>query len=115
MAENISGQAGKNPRVRRWIIGVLLVLLGIYIYWGSKPDPRFTLVNLQGLTPDEVIARLGPPDVDPRLPKWGSWTPQNKYGELLIFTYRSGWDWRGFNYGVVFENNHVVKVSVGAK
>src|ERR1700678_1451579 len=96
MAENASDQASKKkPRVGRWIIGILLVLIGIYIYWGSKPDPRFTLAKLQGLTPDQVITRLGPPDMDPRLPKWGGWTPQNSGGTPLILYYEGGWEWRG--------------------
>lgn len=94
---------------------VAMILLGIYAIWGAMPDRRFTLANLRGLTPNQVVSRLGAPDVDPRLPKWGGWTPQNKYGELLVFSYVDKWRWRFFTYGVEFKNNQVVAVYVGEK
>jgi hypothetical protein len=58
----------KNSKKNFWIGAFLFVcLVGIYFYWAARPDPRFTLANLQGLTPDQVIARLGPPEFDSRL------------------------------------------------
>lgn len=110
MPNNIPAKANL---AKRWLVIILLVLLAIYIAWGANPDPRFALDKLQGLTPDEVIAQLGPPLEDPRLPKFGGWTPQT--GIPLILSYRGGLEWQDFYYGIVFDKNHVTKVNVATK
>ena len=71
---------GDAPLGRRWspkrmtvaaLIGFGSVAFAGYVAYGARPDPRFTVANLAGLTPAQVFARLGPPTIDPRLPKWG--------------------------------------------
>ena len=55
------GQLRKFGYWRRWASIFLVILLVIYFYWGAIPNPQFTLAKLKGLTPRQVIARLGPP------------------------------------------------------
>jgi hypothetical protein len=56
------------------IILVLVLILTSWVYLGVRSDPRITIDKLRGLTPNEVISRLGQPDVDPRLPAMGGWS-----------------------------------------
>lgn len=109
--------AKRASRRRLWLyLGLpLLAFVVGYIYWGANPDPRFNIAKLYGLTTNQVIAQLGPPDIDPRLPKFGSWTPNNRFGERLVFSYEDHWRWRGFTYGILFDNNRVVEARVGEK
>jgi hypothetical protein len=101
---------------RRFAVIIACVLLALYFYHGSHPDPRFTLSNLKGLTPSEVSNRLGPPVVDPRLAKWGGWTPNNEKDlGPLRFYYYDRYGWKGYEYAVVFENGKVVDVKYGTK
>jgi len=107
--------------VRNVTATILLSVLLIYLVWGAFPNPRMNMQELGGLTPDQVVARLGSPHYDPRkLPH--PWTPEREakgedgpltlcYGDSDFFP----WRWRGFGYAVVFENNQVVRVQVGSK
>src|SRR5271170_1868522 len=74
--ELVGASGHKRRPVKRY---VLLIVIAAFMAPCCILDPiqesRFKLDKLRGLTPDEVIGRLGPPRVDPRLPKWGSWKP----------------------------------------
>jgi hypothetical protein len=65
------------------VLLVIVVLLAAYCSWGSHPDPRMNMKHLGGLTPEQVIARLGPPRYDPRKPnpndpRYKPWTPDQE-------------------------------------
>jgi hypothetical protein len=72
---------------------------GVWINW----EPKYDLKNLSGLTPDQVVQRLGPPWFDPRATD--GWKSEQENGPLAL-GYRSG------AYGIVirFNNNKVVSV-----
>ena len=100
---------------KRRIIVAVIALVAVYIYWGAIPDPRMNLASLKGMTPQQVISRLGPPRVDQRLPKFGGWTPaqQQTVGPLAFYYYDNRW--RGFEYAIIFNNNQVSDVKIGTK
>jgi hypothetical protein len=97
---------------------VLFSGVGIYIGWGATPDARFSKNGLLGLTPDDVVARLGSPDFDDRVPppKGIGWTAAKEpaWGPMTM-RYLDRRRWRAFEYSVLFENGHVADVKVGAK
>ena len=100
-----------------------LLLLSISCFiWGKYPDPRFQTSKLIGLTPEEVIQRLGPPRVDPRIakpkpywPREAPWSPDNEAVQGPLRFYYYDHRWMGFEYGIIFEHNRVSKVMVGSK
>ena len=49
------------------VASIVGIVLG-YVLWGAAPNPDITLDRLGGLSPDQVIARLGRPSYDPRQP-----------------------------------------------
>jgi hypothetical protein len=101
---------------RIWPIAPLLLLtvLAICTYRGVRWDPRFSAQNLNGLTPHQVVKRVGPPDVDPRADRQHAWTPADEAaGEPLKFFYDRGW--AGQEYMIVFKHDHVVSVSRAVK
>ena len=54
-----------------WFVAAALLAAGFgfyrYLMWGAAtPNPHMRLGELQGLTPDQVTARFGPPHQDPR-------------------------------------------------
>jgi hypothetical protein len=103
------------------VLLIVVAVLAAYCTWGSHPDPMMNMKHLGGLTPDQVIARLGSPRWgDPRKPQPNSldkpWTPdQEAVRGPLTFYYYSRYRWRGFSYEIIFENNHVVRVLIGHK
>ena len=109
---------GRNSRAPRelgyWLHWGALVFLAFfiaYIVWGVYPDPRFRLSKLRGLTPEQVIARLGPPT-----DKRHAAPPDDTTNEsLVVFDYEGRYRWGGFSYGVMFgKNNRVKYVFVGS-
>jgi hypothetical protein len=92
---------------------------------GIFPDQQMSLEKLHGLTPEEVISKLGTPRYDPRVPdprypQVHTWSPEREstagplqleYNDQRFLLCR----WRGFGYMIGFENNHVSNVDVGAK
>ena len=108
-----------NITRRYWRIAAFLILLlaaGIYFYAGARPDPRFSLTTLQGMTPEQVISRLGPPRIDQRLPQWGGWNArsENELGPLKFYYY-DRYGWKGYEYAIIFKDNHVADVRYGTK
>lgn len=100
-------RAKRERILRHLILCVLLLLLGLGGYRAFAWNPKYDLQRVQGLTPDEVIARLGQPDFDPRKQGWNEkeWGPlQFDYNEFF-----------GKGYLLTFENNHVVRVNRGRK
>jgi hypothetical protein len=88
--------------------------LAIWIYRGIRWDPRFSTQNLRGLTPEQVVDHLGPPDVDPRKYNSNPWKPADEVaGEPLKFFYERGW--LGQEYMVVFKQDHVDSVARAVK
>jgi hypothetical protein len=96
----------KSPRV---ILMGFAAAAGLYLtsclWWGVwiNWEPKYDLKNLSGLTPDQVVQRLGPPWFDPRRDE--GWKSEKESG-LLVLAYRSG------TYGIVirFNNNKVVSI-----
>lgn len=99
-----------------WTILAFIILFALYIGWGASPDPRFSLAHLNGMTPEQVIAQLGPPRIDLRLPKFEGWTPamQESVGPLKFYYYDE-YRWRGFEYCIIFHDNHVSDARFGTK
>lgn len=58
---------------------------GVWINW----EPKYDLKNLTGLTPAQVVQRLGTPYYDPRLPSTNGWKNEQVDGPLAL-AYRSG-------------------------
>jgi hypothetical protein len=109
-----------GSQIKRGVVGTLLFAVAGYVVWwvwaGAQPDPKFGIDNLRGLTPDQVIQRLGPPTSDPRRPEFGGWTPslEPKDGPL-VFIYDENRGWAGWGHGIVFDNGKVSKVVDGHK
>ena len=104
-----------------------------YLAWEfrSDPNPHISVVELGGLTPDQVIARLGPPGPfpfsDPRKPnpndpKFPPWTPDQErergplvleYDDYVLYKNGHNNDWFpphvGHSYGIVFEDGRVAE------
>ena len=78
---------------------LVVMTIGYFIY-GLNPDPRITLANLNGLTPTQVVARLGTPEYS-ALPT-----------EMI---YTTPLRWRQFAYTVWFESGKVVRVDINEK
>jgi hypothetical protein len=88
------------------------------VVWGSYPDPHKSMKALGGLTPDQVIAQLGPPwNHDDR--KWHPinpggkpWTPAQEaaWGPLVFIYHDALPRWKGYRYAVIFQNNRVSQV-----
>jgi|GEM_PF-5692809 len=107
-----------NSRVKRISIVVFIVVLLLYSAWRVLPDSRFRMNTLGGLTPDQVIEKLGKPDYDSRYDKSNPWSMEReKNGEnvRLQFFYEDQERWVGYEYGVEFRDNHVITVRVGVK
>jgi hypothetical protein len=86
------------------------VLAVWYFFWGAIPNPQFTLSNLKGLTPAQVIGLLGPP-TDKRY----SAPPNTSDQSALTYDYEDPYRWSGFSYSVIFgKNNRVRWVLVGS-
>jgi hypothetical protein len=112
----------------RYVLVLLFVLL-LIMCLNSLPDSRIAVEKLRGLTPEQVIDRLGVPDIDPRQPKWGSWKPtiendraDSPDGSLappgpgrrdLIFYYYPRFSLVRREYAIIFEHNRVVDVKMG--
>ncbi len=94
---------------RRWAATLIVILSLVYFYWGAFPNPQFTLSNLGGLTPHQVISRVGTPDMRFET------TPPDKNYSALTFDYDDPYRWCGFSYGVIFgRDNRVQWVLVGS-
>jgi len=116
-----------------WIaVPILMILtcegLWKYLLWGADtPDPVVSMDAIGGLTPEQVISRLGPPDSDPRNPVRGAppgykpWTSEAEDGPLQLL-YNDG-DFPdsffhphfGHDYSIIFENGRVSQVVCGRK
>ncbi len=94
----------------RWPAVPVVVLAVWYFFWGAIPNPQFTLSNLKGLTPAQVIARLGSP-TDKRY----SAPPSTADQSALTYDYEDPYRWSGFSYSVIFgKNNRVQWVLIGS-
>src|SRR5689334_1441194 len=103
-------------RPRRILIFVVLTVFAVWVYRGVRGDARMSVKKLKGLTPEQVIARVGPPEYDPRLPTYGSWTPADEAsGDPLKFYYHDPWSLLGHEYAIVFRGGRVVDVKTGTK
>jgi hypothetical protein len=106
------GALRKYTYWRQWAVPIAIILLIAYGIWGAFPDPRFRLSKLRGLTPAQVVARLGPPTDERHVPPPGS----SENESLLIYDYASGYRLGGFSYGVIFgKDGRVRYVLVGSK
>jgi hypothetical protein len=113
----------QNLIIALFVAIVAAVFLGIagLTVWGWYPDSRINITELGGLTPIQVIARLGPPRSDPRAlsnsPRYKSWTPEHEpeLGPLVFYYHDSFPHWRGYEYEITFKNNHVVQVRMAHK
>jgi hypothetical protein len=118
MSDQLTKSGGRRFRFRIKIVMLVVAALIICrVVWGALPDSRFTMDKLGGLTPEQVIDRVGPPDYDGRNDTSDPWTPEKeKEGKCgpLILTYKDRHSWRGIEYGIEFEDNHVVLVQSGA-
>ena len=104
------GELRKFAYWARWAAVPVVVLAVWYFFWGAVPNPQFTLSNLKGLTPSQVIARLGSP-TDRRY----SAPPNTVDQSALTFDYEDPYRWSGFSYSVIFgKNNRVKWVLVGS-
>lgn len=74
---------------------------GVWIFWEPKYDSR----NLVGLTPDQVVQRLGPAWYDPRRVGPRGWQSEQRDGPLSL-AYRSG----VFGVTIDFRDNKVFNV-----
>jgi hypothetical protein len=115
MARNLT----KRPTVRlmrRCACVVFGAAVAIYFYYGLRPDPRFKVASLRGLTTAQVITRLGQPRIDGRAPAWGAWTPAKEpdLGPLKFYYYEK-YGWKGYEYAIIFKNDKVVDVKIGTK
>jgi len=118
----------KRPffRVIRAFI-ILIAILFCFMFWefgeAMRFLPRYQEKNLLGLSPDQVIARLGEPDYDPRKafplkgkPSTGwnttqpSWTSEEESGPLVL-----GYYLRWTTCRIEFHNDHVVNVQIYGK
>jgi len=110
---------------RAKLVATFFGLIAVYVVWGAFPDPRITFGSLGGLTPDQVVAKIGPPHWDRRKPNaWGNpgWSAAGEArGEdgPLAFEYNGHFNngffpyrWFGWTYGVVFRNGRVAEVRV---
>ena len=101
---------------RQWTTIIALVVLAPpALYWSWLPDSRITIEKLRGLTPDQVVARLGSPRHDPRKPQLDGWTPaqEPQLGPLMFGYY--DYSLAGREYLIIFEDNKVVEVRTGTK
>jgi len=108
--DNSKQRPGGKWRLVKWIGAGTFIA---YLIWGALPDFRFSYEKLNGLTPGQVIGRVGPPDYDERKDTWNPWTSEKeKSGKCgpLRFYYEDRHSWRGIEYGIEFEDNHVVLV-----
>jgi hypothetical protein len=72
---------------------------GVWINW----EPKYDLRNLVGLTPAQVVQRLGPPSFDPRVTD--GWKSEQEDGPLSL-GYTSG----VYSITIRFNNDRVFRV-----
>ena len=65
-------------------------------------DPSYSDQVLLGLTPDQVVAKLGPADIDPRQHGWTDGDPNNP----LLLDY----EWNMAGTIVEFKDGHVIHI-----
>jgi hypothetical protein len=87
-----------TPLLLLLLLGLILVVQtgALMFIW-----PSYSERNLLGLTPDEVINRLGKPSMDPRRLGWR----EDRDGPLFL---NYGWNWT--TTSIKFENGHAVQV-----
>ena len=105
----------RRKPLKRAAAVALLLLFAVWAYRGIRGDSRFNADKLIGLTPEQAIARLGPPDYDPRTLTPG-WTPADEAsGDPLKIFYDDRWSWLGNEYMIVFQGGRVVDVKTARK
>jgi hypothetical protein len=100
-------------KIRHVISAVFAVAIALYLtsclWWGvwTKWEPKYDLKNLVGLTPAQVVGRLGPPDFDSR---GNGWKSEAEDGPLSL-AYKSGTYWVAirFSHGKVVRVDHTQK------
>jgi len=68
--------------------------------------PAYSERELLGLTPDQVVSKLGKPTMDPRVLRWR----EDRDGPLFL-----NYDWNWTTTTIVFEHNRVVRVKQSPK
>jgi hypothetical protein len=110
------GKLMQKIRRRKLLISIIAIMVTYIVVWNvlcSRWQARFSIDNLRGLTPDEVISRLGPPDLDPRLPEFGGpWKAGDDQKRGALFFDYSAYGWV---YSIVFKNNHAYMIASGRK
>ena len=102
-------------RKKSFYIKLLIVLFVlVWVYRGLQWDPRITTNKLRGLTPNQVVAILGSPHVDPRRPEFGGWKNEDADGPLILY-YDDRFGLLGQGYAVIFHNGRVAEVKRGEK
>lgn len=113
-----AGPANRPPRAMAYLAAAVIfiaITFGAWAYRGINGDPRMRIGNLRGLTPAEVVARLGPPDYDPRR-LTPPWTPADEQkGHPLKLYYHDRWSWLGHECGIVFKQGRVVQITAGTR
>jgi len=112
----------RRKRTENVMQAVIVAAFALWTAWGARPDPSINMKKLAGMTPDQVIACLGPPQSDPRKPLHGfppEWTPElEAKGPCtpLTFTYYDSFPyWQGYWHAIIFKNYRVVGITTGAK
>jgi hypothetical protein len=95
------------------LVVIVIAALAVWMNRLWSFDSRITLQNLKGLTPTQVANQLGPPNVDPRLPRFGGWSTSQEatVGPLVLYYHGP----MGQEYAIVFTNGQVSDVKVGRK
>ena len=85
-----------------WVSGIFILASAMFFIWGVLPEPAFDLTRLKGLTPAQVVARFGPPDM--------------KYTQLgqPVYIYYKPLSWCALSYAVLFKRGRVYDVASGS-
>ena len=90
------------------IVLILFSALVAYIFWGvSRPNPRVTIQELRGLTPDQVISRLGPPRSDSRKRDPRNPTPSTSVAQPVLRDGTFDIEYDDAELGSTFLNPHL--------
>ncbi len=98
------------------IVVVFCLCVAAYIIWGTFPNSSFSADALRDLSPEQVIAQVGPPDSPPAQYLKLNWTEEDELEKgPLVLTWEDRYSWRGFGYSVVFRRGKVAQVLIGHK
>jgi hypothetical protein len=107
--------------VQKGILIAIVVAFIIMVQVQHQPDPRINMKSLGGLTPNQVLARLGPPTSQLQTP-WPTANPLNPEDhsspqiDSTLFFYSGSFphaNW--YRFAVIFQGGHVVQVTCHRK